>query len=686
MIRQNDNRIFLETEGFSYVISLEYPTPVGLYWGRKIDARDGAYLCPAHDRSSFESEMWRGYQEFPAFDGRTFCRTALKADCPLFLETQSVRIEGEELTLSLADRDTGFTVELHYRVYPEADAIERSARVRCGRKAVKIRRFFTASAALPFGEKPLTAHYFSGCWSGEFRRQRQKLGHALIRVENRKGLSGPDSSPFIMLTENEGEDLGAAYGFMLGWSGSWAIEAKDELLGGGRLLGGWNDDDLYAALSPGEEMTAPPVFLCASPDGAGGLTRAIHSLERKVLAAPRHERKVLYNSWYATEFDVRSSQQMALAKRAASIGIELFVVDDGWFCDRSSDRSGLGDWKVEPVKFPNGLEELIDCVHSLGMAFGLWIEPESVNPGSAVFEAHPDWIFSLPGRDPLRQRNQYLLNLGIREAEAYAHDTLSGLMKKYRIDYFKWDMNRTIADCCEALSPLAREKHILAVYRIVEALRNEYPDLDIEACSGGGGRADIGMISRTDQFWVSDNTVPFDRLRIQEGASLCYAPVYTSCWVTDLPGNARKSGRDEMKYKFHSAMLGTLGIGADLTRYSDDELREAARLIGEYKQVRHLVFGGDLYRLALPSADNLCAEMFVSPDKSEFVLFSFLHSQEYGDTCPNIRLKGLDGDRLYECGATGKRMYGSTLMNLGVRPHLKGDFDSEMQYWVSVRG
>lgn len=684
MISQSEDRIILETEHFSYVISLKEPAPTGLYWGPKIDARDADCVHPTGDWSSFATEMWRSALEFPALDGRTFSTLSLRADRPLFLATTGTEIKGEDLTIRLADPREGLEVELHYRVYPAWDAIERFASVRCGHTAMDIHRLLSASVPLPEEEKPLVAHYVSGCWAGEFRRHHQELGTALLRLESTKGMSGPDSSPFLLLSETMRENEGNAYGVMLGWSGTWVMEARRETLGGGRIAGGWNDTDFRVTLEPGDALKTPPLYLCASMEGVGGLSRMLHDLERQVIARPRHPRKVLYNSWEATTFDVRCSEQMALADRAASMGVELFVIDDGWFGQRNSDRAGLGDWYVNPEKFPHGLEELIDHVHGLGMDFGIWVEPESVNPDSDLFRAHPDWIFRLPDQEPMQLRNQYLLDLGKPDVEQFALDMLRGLMQRYRIDYFKWDMNRPITDCCERMAPMAREKQVLAVYRILETLREEYPALDIEACSGGGGRADIGMISRTDQFWVSDNTDPFDRLRIQDGASLCYAPVYTSCWVTDTPERANRQGRNRLKYKFHVAMMGTLGVGANINLYSEEQMQEAAEMIGQYKQIRHLVHEGNLYRLTPPEKENLRTVEFVSRDRSEFALFAFLHSQDYGNRCPRIRLKGLDPEKLYACQATGECRYGRTLMGIGIQPRLWGDFDSCMLHWKAV--
>ena len=682
MIDRENGHLVLQTRHFSYVISLENPAPVGVYWGPAIDARDAGSLRPLRDRSSFEQEMWRASLEFPSFDGRTFGTVALQADRPLFLVTSGVETDGEEARIHLEDSEAGFHATLEYRVYPEFDTIRRSVRISAAAEPMTVRTFYTASVPLPEGRK-ITAHYVSGCWAGEFRRFHQEVGPGLFMLENTKGMSGPDSSPFLILSESDEEECGNAYAAMLAWSGPWTLQVKREILGGGRMAGGWNARDLNLVLQPGREVRSPAMYLSASVSGIGGLSRTLHDLERCAIARPRHRRRVLYNSWEATQFQVRCDEQMALAERAAALGVELFVIDDGWFGQRNSDRAGLGDWYVNPEKFPDGLGVLIDRVHELGMQFGIWVEPESVNPDSDLYRAHPDWIFRLPDREPVTMRNQYLLDLGKPEVEAFALDMLRGLMRDYAIDYFKWDMNRPLTDVCEQLSPAAREKQVLAVYRILETLRREYPALDMEACSGGGGRADMGMISRTDQFWVSDNTDPYDRLRIQEGSSLCYAPVYTSCWVTDTPEWAHKKGRDNLKYKFHVAMMGTLGIGANINRYSEEEMKEAAEWIRQYKNIRTLVHEGDLYRLSLPSQDNLCANLFVAKDRKAFVLFAFLHSQDYGDRNPRLCLRGLDSELLYGCAETGETRYGSTLMHAGIELPLHGDFDSVMMHWTA---
>ena len=571
-----------------------------------------------------------------------------------------------------------------YRVFEDCDVIEKRARLTAN-APVRLTRMDSGACLLPHEAKPWTAHYVVGAWAGEFRRRTAKLEEGELRLQSVRGMSGPHMNPFLIAANSEDEETGEAYGVALGWSGCWQITASSTVFGNHRITAGLNDADLVCPMERGESFETPPMVLCMSAEGMGALSRRMHDFERDPLKPNRPPRRVLYNSWEATQFDVRADAQMRLAERAARMGVELFVVDDGWFGARHSDRAGLGDWTVNPEKFPNGLEELIDRVHALGMDFGLWVEPESVNPDSDLYRAHPDWIHRLDGREPLTQRNQYLLDFGKPEVERFALDMLRGLLNTYAIRYLKWDMNRAMTDVCESLTPFARERHVLALYRILDALEKEFPDVDIEACSGGGARVDLGMAKRTAQFWVSDNTDPFDRLFIQEGYTLMYAPMMMSCWVTDTPADGRRHGRADWRYKFHAAMCGTLGVGADISRLSDEEMALFTAEIARYKTWRHVVQNGDLYRLQRPSGGNVAATEYVSKDQNEAVLFLFMHSRKYGEVIPRVRLRALRDDARYFCKETGKTYAGKTLMNLGLNAELNGDFDSGVFYFQAVK-
>ena len=686
MIRylEKQNLLILETERTSYWIGLAYPAPVCLHWGRKIAPEDADMFEPLGGHSSFDTELWRERMEYPAFDGRTFENISLKADVPLNLRTKDVRVQGQQAEITLADEVSAMEVRLIYRVFEDCDVIQKHARLTAN-APIRLTRMDSGACLLPHEAKPWTAHYVVGAWAGEFRRRTAKLKEGELRLQSVRGMSGPHMNPFLIAANSEDEETGEAYGVALGWSGCWQITASSTVFGNHRITAGLNDADLVCPMGRGECFETPPMVLCMSAEGMGALSRKMHDFERDHLKPNRPPRRVLYNSWEATQFDVRADAQMRLAERAARMGVELFVVDDGWFGARHSDRAGLGDWTVNPEKFPNGLEELIDRVHALGMDFGLWVEPESVNPDSDLYRAHPDWIHKLDGREPLTQRNQYLLDFGKPEVERFALDMLRGLLNTYAIRYLKWDMNRAMTDVCESLTPFARERHVLALYRILDALEKEFPDVDIEACSGGGARVDLGMAKRTAQFWVSDNTDPFDRLFIQEGYTLMYAPMMMSCWVTDTPADGRRRGRADWRYKFHAAMCGTLGVGADISKLSDEEMALFTAEIARYKTWRHVVQNGDLYRLQRPSGGNVAATEYVSKDQNEAVLFLFMHSRKCGEVIPRVRLRALREDARYFCVETGKTYAGRTLMNLGLSAELNGDFDSGVFYFQAVK-
>ena len=686
MIRylEKQNLLILETERTSYWIDLAYPAPVCLYWGKKIAPEDADVFEPISDHSSFDTELWRERMEYPAFDGRTFENVSLKADVPLNLRTKGVRVQGQQAEITLADEANVMEVRLMYRVFEDCDVIQKHARLTAN-APVRLTRIDSGACLLPHEAKPWTAHYVVGAWAGEFRRRTAKLEEGELRLQSAHGMSGPHMNPFFIAANSEDEETGEAYGVALGWSGCWQITASSTVFGNHRVTAGLNDADLVCPMERGESLETPPMVLCMSAEGMGALSRRMHDFERGHLKPNRLPRRVLYNSWEATQFDVRAEAQMRLAERAARMGVELFVVDDGWFGARHSDRAGLGDWTVNPEKFPNGLEELIDHVHTLGMDFGLWVEPESVNPDSDLYRAHPDWIHRLDGREPMTQRNQYLLDFGKPEVERFALDMLRGLLNTYAIRYLKWDMNRAMTDVCESLTPFARERHVWALYRILDALEKEFPDVDIEACSGGGARVDLGMAKRTAQFWVSDNTDPFDRLFIQEGYTLMYAPMMMSCWVTDTPGDGRRCGRADWRYKFHAAMCGTLGVGADILKLSDEEMALFTAEIARYKTWRHVVQNGDLYRLQRPSGGNVAATEYVSKDQNEAVLFVFMHSRKFGEAIPRVRLRALRADARYFCKETGKTYTGNTLMNLGLSVELNGDFDSKVFYLQAIK-
>jgi alpha-galactosidase len=397
-------------------------------------------------------------------------------------------------------------------------------------------------------------------------------------------------------------------------------------------------------------------------------------------------RPVLYNSWEATGFAVDEPGQLKLASIAADIGVELFVMDDGWFGARRSDHAGLGDWLPYPGAFPNGLRPLADEVHELGMAFGLWVEPEMVNPDSDLYRAHPDWAMHFPDRPRTEARNQLVLNLARDDVREYVFHAVDKVISENNIKFIKWDMNRHFSEPGWPEAPLAEQKeiwvkYVLNLYNIMDRLRQNHPGLEIESCSGGGGRVDLGVLKRVDEVWTSDNTEAFDRLKIQEGFTYAYSPKVMMAWVTDVPNmNGRST---PLSYRFLVAMQGSLGIGANLNKWSPADFDLATKMIAYYKQIRNTVQSGNLYRLLSPRESDLTANEYVSQDGKQAVLFAFLHSQQFGNVMPNVFLRGLDPGAIYKVVRIDNKLIGASdtysgsfLMNNGVALKLTGDYDS----------
>lgn len=673
--------IELKMANTTYWIGLAFPAPICLYWGAHIDARDVWAFNERDERSSFDSELWRERAEYPVWDGRTFGETALRADKPIFLTIKNVDCNGDVLSITLYDEQSHHQVRLCYVVDAMHDVIVKTAKITAGEEGLTLYRAASGACCPLTSDKPLWLHYTAGTWAGEFQRRETVLSEGTMKLGSSRGMSGPHLNPALMVTSAVNDAAGMAYAVLLGWSGCWQMTASQSVFRHARVIAGYGGDDFKAVLEAGESLETPPMYLACSGNGITGASQILHNYERDVLAPQGRRCRVLYNSWEATNFDVNVKTQMSLACRAAQMGIELFVVDDGWFGARDNDQAGLGDWTVNPRKFPNGLEELITHVEKLGMDFGLWVEPESVNPDSDLFRAHPNWIHRLQNHEPMMLRGQYLLDFSKPEVEAFALQMLRNLLTKYSISYLKWDMNRPFTDIDEQFNPMSREKHVWALYRILEILKQEYPTVSIETCSGGGARVDLGMIRRTDQFWPSDNTDPFERLLIQEGCSLFYSPALTSCWVTDTPKSAHRAGRNNLLYKFHVAMCGELGVGADISKLTEDEIAVCAEQIAAYKRVRSLILEGDQYRLCVPSRDEQSSVEYVAKDGSECVLFAFLHSQCYGQMTPRVCLRGLKTTARYRCIETNELVGGATLMNFGVQLPLQGDFDSVMRHY-----
>ncbi|QIP83481.1 alpha-galactosidase [Streptomyces sp. Tu 2975] len=658
---------------------------VHLHWGGRIPAAAAEALAAAGPPPyrPFESPL-DGREEYPVEGGPRFVRPALS------VRTGSVRgtewafagwtAEDDELRLRFRDDLVGLGLTLHYRMRDDSDVIERWVTVahEGTGQDIELLRADAAAWTLPLREAWRLSQ-LHGRWAAESRLARDPLPYGETTIGSRRGHTGHQHLPWVALdAEGATEEHGEVYGCALGWSGSWRMSVQRLPDGAVQITGGaGHDDSGLLRLAPGGTYTSPVFAGLRSDGGFGGASRAWHAWQlAHVIPDAGQVRPVLYNSWEATGFDISHQQQAALARRAAAMGVELFVVDDGWFGRRTGDRSGLGDWTPNPDRFPDGLGPLAAEVHALGMQFGLWVEPEMVNEDSDLYRAHPDWVQHHPGRTRAEFRNQLVLNLAREDVRAYLWEQLDTLLSGTPVDYVKWDFNRCFTDAGWPGEPYPQKlwtEHVEGFYGLLDRLRAAHPTVAFESCSGGGGRIDLGVLARTDQVWTSDNTDPLDRLAVQHGFSQLHPARVMAAWVTDSPNVQLNGRRSSLRFRFVSAMAGVLGVGGDLSAWSGTELAEARDWIRLYKEIRPLVQHGELYRLRAPEG-GLSAVQYVRDD--ETVVLALLQAQRYGERPPALRLRGVEATGAYVCADTGAVHQGGVLLHHGIHTGLEGDFDA----------
>ena len=596
-------------------------------------------------------------------------------------------ISENEIELVLRDPVHGLRAGLHVRVFQDCDVIERRLTV-ANESAipVELRRLDSGAWSLP---EQAGAHYLgaAGGWARETHLRGGELPVGETTFGSRTGTTSHKANPWIMIGDAT-EDRGQVWTVALAWSGSWRLTAQRRPGGDVAVSAGFGHEGLAWSLGPGRSLRTPAALGLHTDGGYGAASRAWHDYARKhILPTPDEIRPVLFNSWEATSFAVTEEGQLDLARRAAALGVELFVMDDGWFGSRTDDTRGLGDWRPNPDRFPRGLGPLFDGVRELGMLAGLWVEPEMVNPDSDLYRKRPGWVLHYPDRRRDTMRNQLVLNFGRDDVRDWALGWLDRLVRDHDLAYLKWDMNRSFSQAgWEEGGDLLWIEHTRGVYAIMDELRRRHPGLRIESCSGGGGRIDFGVLRRTDQVWTSDNTDARDRQPIQQGYSYLYPASAMSCWVTDSP-NPITGRKVPLRYRFHVAMAGTLGIGGDLTEWSQAELDEARRLIADYKAVRRVVQHGVLYRLTGTPGRTMSAIQYTLDD--QVIVFAYNPFTLEEQPPRRLRLAGLDPGAVY-VGADGGRWHGATLMHHGLTLpawfHIGTDYRSEMVVLRRIEG
>ena len=573
--------------------------------------------------------------------------------------------EAQTLEIVLADENAGMEVHLLYGVLEEADVITRSAVIRnIGTETVTIEK--AAAACLDFVSGNYDVIRFYGKHAFERNVERTVLGHGTIAFGSRRGTSSHQYNPAVILAEQgTTEEAGNCYGMLMVYSGNFFCEAEQDQYNQTRLLMGLNDELFSYPLAAGDTFTVPEVILSYSQNGLSALSQQYHNCIRNHVCRSKYvhmSRPVLINSWEAAYFDFTGETIVNLAKEAASLGIDMVVMDDGWFGKRDDDNSSLGDWYVNEKKLGGSLSELIRRVHEQGVKFGIWIEPEMVNEDSDLYRAHPDWAIQIPGRKPIRSRNQLLLDFSRKEVRDQVFEQICAVLDQGEIDYVKWDMNRSMAD---VYAGNLTYDYVLGVYDFMERLTSRYPDMLLEGCSGGGGRFDAGMLYYSPQIWCSDNTDAINRTRIQYGTSFFYPVSAVGAHVSAVPNH--QTGRVT---SFHTrgvtAMAGTFGYELNPALLSDEEKQQVREQIASYKKYERLINEGTYWRLSDPIHDEIAAWMSVSKEQDRALVSVVRLMAEANQAAVYVRLRGLKPKAVYLEEYSGKQYSGAALMHTGI--------------------
>jgi len=711
-----ENRLFrLNTEKSSYIITItEEGYLLHTYYGAKISDDALEHLQPLEKSQEFSPSIPGGVytlntlmQEYPvngtgdfrisaiALCGKSGCfatclqyvsHTIFDGKKPLAGLPASYDNGGECQTLEITMRDTllGVDVILSYTVFPAYDAMARSVRIENkSPDTVEIERVM--SGAFDFNRADFDFIHLHGAWAKERQVERFPLHNGYQEIASKRGSSSHNHSPFAALARQDaGEEQGDVYGFTLVYSGNFSMTCEVDAYGTSRLLCGINPVDFGWHLEAGESFTSPEVLSVYSPEGIGGMSRRFHKLIRNNVCRGKYKnirRPILVNNWEGTYFDFDDDKLVAIAKDAAELGIEMFVMDDGWFGRRSDDTSSLGDWWVNTDKLKGGLKPLVDRVNALGLKFGIWFEPEMISPDSDLYRAHPDWCIHVKGRQGALGRNQLVLDMTREDVRENIYTQMCDVLSSANIAYVKWDFNRNITDAGSALLPPERQKeffhrYMLGVYALLEKLLATFPDLLLEGCSGGGGRYDAGMLYYSPQIWTSDNTDAMDRCFIQWGTAHVFPASSMSAHVSAVPNH--QTGRSvSFKTRGDVAMGGAFGYELDLNQLSEEERAMVKKQVADYNRYYAVVNWGDYYRLISPfDTQTCCAWEYVSEDRSEaIVTYVVLRS------CKQVRHrvypKGLDAAVLYMVEGDGietpLRLHGDTIMQGGLPVTITAD-------------
>lgn len=711
----SDKLIHLRNDRISYAIGiLEGGIPAHLYFGKRVENVNAASLlrhAGLNADGSFSMQncaLDRTPQEYPAFglgemregalivrqqDGtRTadlrFASAEVMDGKPKLAGLPATFGEGcKTLNLRLHDDLLNLDVTLQYAIFDDCDAIARSVLFENrSDAALYLQRCYSLCLDLP--ESSFDLITLCGAWSREREIARRPLVLGQQGVGSIRGASSLQTSPFLALARPETtEEQGEVYGVALVYSGNFTAQAHVDANRYTRVMMGINDTDFQWTLDAGASFQTPEAVMVYSTLGLDGMSRQFHRICSEHLVRGRfaHQpRPILLNNWEATYFNFNEEKLLDIARTAAKVGVELFVLDDGWFGHRDSDNSSLGDWFVDKRKLPGGLTSLAEKVHALGLKFGLWFEPEMISPDSDLYRAHPDWCIHVNGRTNIEGRNQLILDLSREDVCEHVYHAVADNLAASPIDYVKWDMNRNFSNVGSALLPADRQqelphRYMLGLYGILERLIHDFPHVLFESCSSGGGRFDMGMLHYMPQTWTSDNTDALCRCRIQYSTSLVFPPFAMGSHVSAVPNH--QTGRIcPITTRGNVAMSGCFGYELDLNRLPEGDLIEVEKQIARVKELRQTLLYGDFHRLLSPYEGNDTAWITVSPDKTEAVLMYTRALALSGTYPPILRLRGLDPRKTYRILESGETYGGDELMNIGLFIPLQGGDASSVSY------
>ena len=719
MITFKNNVFHLATKDTSYVMGVFGGRLLNLYYGKRIVCvPEIDYMLPSTDLRAFScadiringkkastDNLTMEYSTFGSADLRTPAFSAVYEDGSSVtrFEYEDYKIydgkytipglpsvyseKGDKvssLQIVLSDKVKCVTATLNYAVFEDYNAITRSVKIEnVGKIAFDIEKVM--SLCFDFRRADFDMITLNGAWARERLPERAAVRIGTQEISSMRGITSHHENPFIALVDkNTDENIGEAYGFNLIYSGNFIAGVQRDSYNMARVYMGINPQNFKWKLEPGESFWSPEAVSVYSDCGLGKMSRAFHRLYRERLCRGKHRdirRPVLINNWEATYFNFNEEKIISIAKSAKQAGIELMVLDDGWFGKRNSDNCSLGDWVANLEKLPNGVEGLAKKVHALGMQFGLWMEPEMISPDSDLYRAHPDWCLHIEGRESSLGRNQLVLDLTRSEVRDYIKSVFDRLLSDGNISYIKWDMNRSMTEVGSAVGGADAQgkvyhAYVLGLYDIMDYVAKTYSDVLFEGCSGGGARFDAGILNYFPQIWTSDDTDALERVFIQYGTSMCYPYSAMGAHVSAVP-NHQVYRTTPIKMRGDISICGQLGYELDLNKLSETDMDIVGKQVSDYKELSEVFHKGDLYRLMIPIDNNAAVNEFVSADQNTVIVCTYILKATPNAPYDYVKLKALCSDAIYE-DRNGKRYSGEYLMNFGVPIKYTADYESEL--------